>query len=77
MPGVIVKLLVEPGVAVERDQPLLIMEAMKMEHRICAPTAGTVSEFCFSAGDSVDGGEELLRFEAAGASFPENPGSRY
>jgi 3-methylcrotonyl-CoA carboxylase alpha subunit len=77
MPGVIVKLLVEPGVAVERDQPLLIMEAMKMEHRICAPTAGTVSEFCFNAGDSVDGGEELLRFEAAGASFPENPGSRY
>ena len=66
MPGVIVKLLVEPGVAVERDQPLLIMEAMKMEHRICAPAAGAVSEFFFNAGDSVDGGEQLLRFEAAG-----------
>ena len=66
MPGVIVKLLVEPGVAVERDQPLLIMEAMKMEHRICAPAAGAVSEFWFNAGDSVDGGEQLLRFEAAG-----------
>ncbi|MCW8872919.1 MAG: acetyl/propionyl/methylcrotonyl-CoA carboxylase subunit alpha [Xanthomonadales bacterium] len=66
MPGVIVKLLVEPGVAVERDQPLLIMEAMKMEHRICAPAAGTVSEFYFAAGDSVGGGEELLRFDGAG-----------
>jgi 3-methylcrotonyl-CoA carboxylase alpha subunit len=66
MPGVIVKLLVEPGAAVERDQPLLIMEAMKMEHRICAPAAGTVSEFYFAAGDSVGGGEELLRFGVTG-----------
>jgi 3-methylcrotonyl-CoA carboxylase alpha subunit len=41
MPGVVVKLLVEPGQAVERDQPLLILEAMKMEHRICAPADGT------------------------------------
>jgi 3-methylcrotonyl-CoA carboxylase alpha subunit len=68
MPGVIVKLLVAPGSAVSRDQPLLVMEAMKMEHRICAPTAGTVSEFYFAAGDSVDGGEELLKFEPAAAS---------
>jgi 3-methylcrotonyl-CoA carboxylase alpha subunit len=66
MPGVIVKLLVEPGIAVERDQPLLIMEAMKMEHRICAPAAGTVGEFYFAPGDSVGGGEELLRFDRAG-----------
>jgi len=63
MPGVIVKLLVAPGEAVTCDQPLLIMEAMKMEHRICAPAAGTVEEFYFAPGDSVDGGEELLRFE--------------
>jgi 3-methylcrotonyl-CoA carboxylase alpha subunit len=35
---------------------------MKREHRICAPADGTVSEFYFAAGDSVDGGEELLRF---------------
>jgi 3-methylcrotonyl-CoA carboxylase alpha subunit len=65
MPGVIVKLLVAPGEAVTRGQPLLIMEAMKMEHRICAPAAGAVSAFCFEAGDSVDGGEELLQFEPA------------
>jgi 3-methylcrotonyl-CoA carboxylase alpha subunit len=65
MPGVIVKLLVEAGAEVERDQPLLILEAMKMEHRICAPAAGSVSEFFFAAGDSVDGGDELLKFTPA------------
>jgi len=67
MPGVIVKLLVAAGESVKRDQPLLIMEAMKMEHRICAPVAGTVDQFCFAAGESVSGGEELLLFSPAPA----------
>jgi len=62
MPGVIVKLLVEPSAEVKRDQPLLIMEAMKMEHRICAPADGIVEAFYFAAADSVDGGKELLKF---------------
>jgi 3-methylcrotonyl-CoA carboxylase alpha subunit len=65
MPGVIVKLLVEPGVDVSRGQPLLIMEAMKMEHRICAPGAGRVREFHFTAGDPVEAGDDLLNFIAA------------
>jgi 3-methylcrotonyl-CoA carboxylase alpha subunit len=66
MPGVVVKLLVEPGQAVERDQPLLILEAMKMEHRICAPADGTVGAFHFQAGEQVAGGEDLLDFIASG-----------
>ena len=66
MPGVVVKLLVEPGQAVERDQPLLVLEAMKMEHRICAPADGTVGAFHFQAGDQVAGGEELLEFIPSG-----------
>jgi len=65
MPGLIVTLLVEAGQPVERSQPLLIMEAMKMEHRICAPVAGAVTEFYFAAGESVAGGEELLQFSPA------------
>ena len=65
MHGVVVKLLVEQGASVESDQPLLIMEAMKMEHTICAPADGTVAEFYFQAGEQVGGGEELLRFEPA------------
>ena len=68
MHGVVVKLLVEAGTAVEKDQPLLIMEAMKMEHTICAPGDGTVTEFYFQAGEQVSGGEELLNFEASGSN---------
>jgi 3-methylcrotonyl-CoA carboxylase alpha subunit len=68
MPGVIVKLLVEPGAAVEQGQPLLIMEAMKMEHRVCAPSGGTVQAFYFEAGEQVAGGDELLEFLPASAA---------
>lgn len=63
MHGVVVKVLVEPDSFVKQGQPLLIMEAMKMEHTICAPRDGRVREFYFQAGDQVGGGEELLDFE--------------
>jgi 3-methylcrotonyl-CoA carboxylase alpha subunit len=65
MHGVIVKLLAGQGAVVEKGQPLLIMEAMKMEHTICAPADGKLAEFYFQAGDQVSGGEELLCFEPA------------
>jgi len=65
MHGVIVKLLTETGVEVEKDQPLLIMEAMKMEHTIRAPGKGSVTEFYFVEGEQVSGGEELLAFSPA------------
>ncbi|QBY05446.1 acetyl/propionyl/methylcrotonyl-CoA carboxylase subunit alpha [Thalassotalea sp. HSM 43] len=64
MNGTMVTLLVEPGATVNKDQPLLIMEAMKMEHTIKAPSDGVVDEFYFTAGDMVDGGAELLAFSA-------------
>jgi 3-methylcrotonyl-CoA carboxylase alpha subunit len=63
MNGTIVSLLVKTGEAVSKDQPLVIMEAMKMEHSIKAPCDGIVSEFYFSPGDLVDGGSTLLAFE--------------
>ena len=62
MHGVIVKLLVEAGTEVEKGQPVIIMEAMKMEHTLCAPADGLVSEYFFQAGDQVEGGVELLEF---------------
>jgi 3-methylcrotonyl-CoA carboxylase alpha subunit len=65
MHGVVVKQLVEAGVMIEKNQPLVIMEAMKMEHTIRAPRDGTVTEFYFEAGDQVSGGEDLLKFEPA------------
>ena len=64
MHGVIVKLLAGPGETVEQGQPLLIMEAMKMEHTIRAPQAGTVTAFRFDEGEQVAGGDILLDFEA-------------
>ncbi|TRX55639.1 acetyl/propionyl/methylcrotonyl-CoA carboxylase subunit alpha [Thalassomonas sp. M1454] len=65
MNGTMVTLLCEVGEAVKKDQPLLIMEAMKMEHTIRAPSDGSVSEFYFNVGDMVDGGAELLAFSEA------------
>lgn len=62
MNGTIVSLLVEPGSAVLEGTPLLIMEAMKMEHTIKAPTAGTLDAYHFQTGDLVDGGAELIAF---------------
>ncbi|MGI9294269.1 MAG: acetyl-CoA carboxylase biotin carboxyl carrier protein subunit, partial [Pseudomonadales bacterium] len=63
MNGTIVSLLVETGSAVEKDEALLVMEAMKMEHTIRAPDGGTIAEFYYQPGDLVDGGAELLRLE--------------
>jgi len=63
MNGVIVKLLVNAGEPVAANAPLLVMEAMKMEHTIRAPTAGQVTAFYVQAGELVDGNAELLAFE--------------
>ncbi|UHQ54349.1 MULTISPECIES: acetyl/propionyl/methylcrotonyl-CoA carboxylase subunit alpha [Microbulbifer] len=64
MNGTIVSLLVEPGSAVEKDQPLLVMEAMKMEHTLRAPAAGTLQQYFCAAGELVDGGSLLIDFVA-------------
>jgi len=68
MNGTIVALLAAVGDAVAAGTPLLVMEAMKMEHTIRAPVAGTVNGFYYQGGDLVDGGAELLDFtpDAAG-----------
>jgi 3-methylcrotonyl-CoA carboxylase alpha subunit len=63
MPGKIVGVLVEPGRRVEKGAPLLILEAMKMEHTITAPARGRVTAVHFGAGDQVVEGAELLAFE--------------
>ncbi|MCC7548620.1 MAG: acetyl/propionyl/methylcrotonyl-CoA carboxylase subunit alpha [Burkholderiales bacterium] len=63
MPGNVVQVLVQAGAQVEKGQPLMIIEAMKMEHTICAPAAGTVKEVLFVPGDQVRDGEQLFQFE--------------
>ena len=65
MPGKVIALLAQPGDRVAKGAPLLILEAMKMEHTITAPAAGTVKRFRFAVGEQVSDGAELLDFEAA------------
>ncbi len=63
MPGTIVKVLVQAGSAVVANQPLLVMEAMKMEHTIVAPYAGVVTAVHFSAGQLVPGGATVIELD--------------
>ena len=64
MNGTMVAVLVKAGDTVTADQPLMIMEAMKMEHTIRAPSNGVVDTIYYNAGDMVDGGAELIAFSA-------------
>ena len=63
MPGKVIAVLVQKGARVEKGAPLVILEAMKMEHTITAPRAGTVAEIRFAAGEQVDEGVDLLILE--------------
>lgn len=61
MPGKILKIFVEPGAAVEVGTPILVMEAMKMEHTIRANKKGTIEAIHAKVGDQVQGGVELVK----------------
>ena len=60
MPGKILEVKVADGQTVEAGELLLVMEAMKMEHRIVAPTDGVVAKVNFSMGDQVQQGDVLV-----------------
>ena len=63
MPGRIIAVMVKPGDRVTKGAPLLILEAMKMEHTIFAPGDGVVQEIHYAASEQVPEGAELLRLE--------------
>ncbi len=65
MPGKIVQLLVKPGDAVTRGQPLAVLEAMKMEHTLSAPADAVIDAVEVAAGDQVGEGAVIIRFAAA------------
>jgi 3-methylcrotonyl-CoA carboxylase alpha subunit len=65
MPGKVVAILSKAGQAVKKGEPLVIMEAMKMEHTIGAPSDGVVEELLYGVGDQVADGAPLLAFKAA------------
>lgn len=60
MPGKVLKLYVKEGQNVKKDEPLLVMEAMKMEHTIKSLHDGVVEKIPFSEGEQVLGGVELI-----------------
>ena len=63
LPGKIIDLRVKAGDHVSKGQPLLVLEAMKMEHTLTAPADGTVKSVRYAVGEQVVEGAELVEFE--------------
>ena len=61
MPGRVIRLVAKVGDQVAQGNPILILEAMKMEMEVAAPVACTISEVCVDAGDQVASGAVLAR----------------
>lgn len=62
MPGRVVRLLVTQGDEVVEGQPVIVLEAMKMENELKSPCTGTVSRVCVSEGDQVQARSTLIEF---------------
>jgi 3-methylcrotonyl-CoA carboxylase alpha subunit len=67
MPGTVVRILAEPGTEVMRGAPILVLEAMKMEHTLRAPVDGRLKALTCAVGDFVQEGTELADFDPAGS----------
>lgn len=67
MNGRVIQVLVQPGQAVKKDETLLVMEAMKMEHRIRAHADGVIKDIRAAAGELVNEGQSLLDVEVGAA----------
>ena len=63
MPGRVVRVLVAPGDIVEARQPIIVVEAMKMENELRSPKAGQVKDVTVAAGASVEAGRVLAVIE--------------
>jgi biotin carboxyl carrier protein len=63
MPGTVIRVLVEPGATVEARQPLVVLEAMKMETPVLAPYDGRVRAVHVTEGARVAGGALLVELE--------------
>jgi biotin carboxyl carrier protein len=63
MPGMVLDVLIEAGQQVSKNDPLLILEAMKMENIIKAPADGLVSKVTISTGQAVEKNELLIEFD--------------
>lgn len=59
MQGRVLELLLEPGDEVDEDDPVLVLEALKMKVTVGAPTGGVLTEYSVGAGDDVEAGDKL------------------
>jgi 3-methylcrotonyl-CoA carboxylase alpha subunit len=73
MPGKVIRVQVTAGQTVARGAPLLVLEAMKMEHTIRAPAEGRVAAVHYGEGDLVDEGAELIALELPDELPPDEP----
>ncbi|MCC6780962.1 MAG: acetyl/propionyl/methylcrotonyl-CoA carboxylase subunit alpha [Hyphomicrobiales bacterium] len=65
MPGTVTRILAEPGVELKKGAPLLVLEAMKMEHTLRAPADGRLARLNCAVGDFVQEGTELAELDSA------------
>lgn len=61
--GFVVRLIAQPGQALQVGDPLMVLEAMKMETNITAPIAGRVAALRVAQGDNVQSGQVVVEFE--------------
>jgi biotin carboxyl carrier protein len=68
MPGMVVRVQVEPGQKVAVGAPLVVLEAMKMENELKAASAGVVKAVRVASGEAVEKGQVLIEFQSTTAS---------
>ncbi|MBN3785539.1 acetyl/propionyl/methylcrotonyl-CoA carboxylase subunit alpha [Burkholderia sp. Ac-20353] len=66
MPGRIIAVMVDAGATISKGDALIVMEAMKMEHTLTAPTNGIVEEVLYAVGDQVQDGAQLVALKQEG-----------
>lgn len=63
MPGRVVKLFAQKGSIVKKGQPLIVIEAMKMQNEICSQIDASIDEVIVKEGDSIDSGALLIKLK--------------
>ena len=61
--GIVVRLIAQPGQNLQVGDPLMVLEAMKMETNITAPIAGRIAALRVAQGDNVQSGQVVVEFE--------------
>ena len=63
MPGLILEIQTEAGKKVKKDEPLIILEAMKMENVLCSPVDGVIKEILINTKQTVEKNSVLIKFD--------------